>query len=86
MDGVGDTYERLRGRSFASLLQRFEVIRNLAPFGINFVVNSLTLPDLDAAVALAAEVGASEFLLLPEQRVRGGGGIDDLQCRLCVVG
>lgn len=77
VDGVGDTYEALRGRSFNSLRGRFDVIRSLAPFGINFVVNALTLPDLDTAIAFAAEVGATEFLLLPEQPVHGRGGIND---------
>lgn len=81
MDGVGVTYERLRGRPFSSLLCRFDTVRELAPFGINFVVNALTLADLDAAIALAAEVGASEFLLLPEQPVHGRGGIDSRTIR-----
>lgn len=77
MDGVETTYEMLRGKSFSSLRHRFDTIRSLAPFGINFVVNALTLPDLDAALAFAGEVGAIEFLLLPEQPVHGQGGIDD---------
>jgi MoaA/NifB/PqqE/SkfB family radical SAM enzyme len=77
MDGVGTTYEELRGRPFVAFRQRLEIIRSLAAFGINYVVNSRTLPDLDAASALAAEVGAAEFMLLPEQPVRGNGGIDD---------
>jgi MoaA/NifB/PqqE/SkfB family radical SAM enzyme len=76
MDGVGLTYEVLRGRSFATLRRRLETVSTLAPFGINFVVNARTLPDLDAATRLAGEVGATEFLLLPEQPVRGRGGID----------
>ncbi len=78
MDGVGTTYEALRGRSFMAFLRRLETVRSLAPFGINYVVNSRTLPDLDAATELAAEMGAAEFLLLPEQPVRGSGGIDNL--------
>ena len=77
MDGVGRTYESLRRRPFAALLQRLEAIKRLAPFGINFVVNDRTLPDLDAATELAAKIGAAQFLLLPEQPVRGRGGIDD---------
>jgi hypothetical protein len=77
MDGVGATYETLRGRSFTSFRQRFESVRKLAPFGITSSCNANTLPDLDAATALAAEIGASEFLLLPEQPVRGEGGIDE---------
>ncbi len=76
MDGVARTYEELRGRSFDQLLSRLETIRQIAPFGINFVVNASTISELDAAVGIAAEAGAREFLLLPEQRVRGNGGID----------
>ncbi|MCW3096198.1 MAG: putative Fe-S oxidoreductase [Chthonomonadaceae bacterium] len=78
MDGVGSTYELLRGRPFAMLCKRLETIHALAPFGINYVVNARTLHDLDAAVKLADEAGAVEFLLLPEQPVRGFGGIDTL--------
>jgi len=77
MDGVGATYENIRKRSFSSLLKKFEVIRNIAPFGINYLVNYLTFPEIDAAITLAAEVGASEFLLLPELPVDGKGGIDE---------
>jgi sulfatase maturation enzyme AslB (radical SAM superfamily) len=76
MDGVGATYEKIRKRRFASLLNRFELIRDIAPFGINYLVNKLTLPDLDAAVTVATEYGASELLLIPEQPVRGREGID----------
>jgi MoaA/NifB/PqqE/SkfB family radical SAM enzyme len=76
VDGVGNTYEQLRGRSFAKLCERLGVIRTLAPFGINYVVNAQTVLDLDAALELAENAGASEFLLLPEQPVRGRGGID----------
>jgi sulfatase maturation enzyme AslB (radical SAM superfamily) len=76
MDGVGQTYEAIRGRPFAALKSRMETIRALAPFGINYVVNARTLPDLDTAVELSAQMGAREFLLLPEQRAGGGNGID----------
>lgn len=77
MDGVGPTYEALRGRSFASFRRQLEAVRSLAPFGINFVVNARTLPDLDAAMTLAAEVGADEFLLLPEQPSRKSTGMSE---------
>jgi MoaA/NifB/PqqE/SkfB family radical SAM enzyme len=76
MDGINGTYERLRGRPFKALEQRLSSIRKVAQFGINYVVNSDTLPDIDAAAAFAEKVGASEFLLLPEQPVNGHGGID----------
>lgn len=82
MDGIGPTYEMLRGASFPSLLRRLETVREVAPFGINFLVNSRTLPDLDAAISLATEVGATEFLLLPEQPVKGLGGIDNRTIKL----
>jgi len=75
MDGVGFTYERIRGRPFEELLRRLDLVRHLAPFGINYVVNDQTVLDLDSAVATAAMCGASEFLLLPEHSVRGKGGI-----------
>ena len=81
MDGVGTTYEELRGRSFQVLLQRIELLSELAPFGINFVVNGRTFDDLDSAIDLAARLGASEFLLLPEQTVNGRGGIDSITMR-----
>lgn len=75
MDGIGITYEGLRGKRFADFQNQLDRIRRLSPFGINYVVNSQTIPDLDAAVAFASEQGAVEFLLLPEQPVRERGGI-----------
>lgn len=77
MDGIGTTYERLRGRSFDVLAQRLTALKEIVPFGINYVVNSCTLPDIDSAAEFAERVGASEFLLLPEQAVNGRGGIAD---------
>ncbi len=68
MDGIGATYEALRGRAFTALQSRVEIVREIAPFGINYVVNALTFAELDAAADIAAEWGASEFLLLPEQK------------------
>ena len=77
MDGVGSTYEALRGKSFDALIDRVKALSRLAPFGFNFVVNSSTIKDLDSATELAVKLGASEFLLLPEVPVRGREGIDD---------
>ena len=76
MDGVAATYESIRGRSFHTLLQRIEKIREIVCFGINFVVNSKTIHDLDYALALAEQLGATEFLLLPEVPVGRGCEID----------
>jgi molybdenum cofactor biosynthesis enzyme MoaA len=76
VDGVGATYEALRGRSFAAIRSQLEIVREIAPFGINFVVNSQTFADLDGAIDFARESGASEFLLLPEEPVDGMGGVE----------
>ena len=77
MDGVGPTYESIRCRPFDALLERITALERVARFGINFVVNSKTIADLDAAVQLAADLGASEFLLLPEEPVGRGVGINN---------
>jgi pyruvate-formate lyase-activating enzyme len=66
MDGIGTTYEALRGRSFADFSQKLEIVRSAAPFGINYVVNSDTIADLDAAAEFVFSAGATELLLLPE--------------------
>jgi|SRR5690242_11580748 len=76
VDGIGATYESLRGKPFDDLLARLATIRELSPFGINFVVNGRTLPELDSAIELADEFGATEFLLLPQRPAEGSGGID----------
>lgn len=77
MDGVNETYERLRHRSFAILQERIAAVRQTVPFGINYVVNADTFRDIDAAIAIAERVGASEFLILPEQPVKGRAGITE---------
>jgi MoaA/NifB/PqqE/SkfB family radical SAM enzyme len=66
MDGVGDTYESIRRRSFKDLLARMRLVQTIASFGINFVVNEQTLSDLDEAVAIATDLGGCELLLLPQ--------------------
>ncbi len=75
VDGVGPTYQRLRGRSFDGLVKRLAALKEITRFGINYVVNSCTLADIDSTVEFAERAGASEFLLLPEQPVTGRGGI-----------
>ncbi len=76
MDGIGRTYETLRGKSFQTFIKQLNYVREIAPFGINFVVNTKTIHDLDNAVTIAHNEGAAEFLLLPEQPVFGKGGIN----------
>jgi MoaA/NifB/PqqE/SkfB family radical SAM enzyme len=71
MDGVGATYESIRRRSFDELLARFQHVRSISNFGINVVINELTLPNLDDVAIVASDVGACELLLLPQVPVRG---------------
>lgn len=70
MDGVGETYESIRRRSFAELLARLKLVRSISRFGINVVINDRTLPDLDEEAVVAADAGACELLLLPQMPVR----------------
>lgn len=76
VDGVGSTYERLRGRSFEKLLRQLYFARQLVPIGINAIINADTINDLDSLVDLAAEVNASELLLLPQQPTNRVSEID----------
>jgi MoaA/NifB/PqqE/SkfB family radical SAM enzyme len=76
MDGIGPTYEALRGKSFIEFCHRIELVHNISSFGINFVVNSSTFPDLENAIVLASEMGATNFLLLPQQPTKKEDGID----------
>jgi pyruvate-formate lyase-activating enzyme len=75
MDGVGATYESFRGKTFKQFRDQLQLVQALAPFGINFVVNAATLPEIDAAVTIAIESGAAEFLLLPERPTQKRPGI-----------
>lgn len=76
MDGIGKTYELNRGRSFSKLIERIQALAKITPFGINFIVNSSTVNELEKAVQLATDLGASEFLLLPEVPTHSRSGID----------
>ena len=75
MDGMYKTYEKLRGRSFSALTNNLHIISDMLKFGINYVVNAETLPQLNEAIDFAERIGASEFLLLPEQPTRNAVGI-----------
>lgn len=76
VDGVGRTYEEQRGKPFVSLLKAMELIATLSPFGINVVVNERTVVELDAVAELAQTFGASELLLLPQQKTSKAASID----------
>ncbi len=75
VDGIGTTYERLRGRSFGAVRDAAGRLGSIAPFGINVVVNADTIGELDELEGFAHDVGASELLLLPEQPTAAVPGI-----------
>jgi MoaA/NifB/PqqE/SkfB family radical SAM enzyme len=78
MDGVGDTYESIRRRSFPGLQARMKIVRDISCFGINIIVNERTMPELDEAATVAADSGATELLLLPQVAVRRMGAVTDV--------
>lgn len=78
MDGVDETYEAIRGRSFTMFKRQIRLIQSVSPFGINIVVNERTLPELDRAAAIAVDCGAYEILLLPQTPVLMRPGINDI--------
>jgi pyruvate-formate lyase-activating enzyme len=88
VDGVGATYERLRRRPFAAVRASAVLLRSVAPIGINAVVNADTIGELDDLAEFAADVGASELLLLPEQPTAATPGISDADAErlVCWVG
>lgn len=76
IDGIGPTYARLRGKPFDRLKAAVELVASVAPFGVNTVVTSETIDELDAVAHFAAAAGARELLLLPEQRTSHSPGLD----------
>lgn len=75
VDGVGGTYERLRGRPFAAVAAAAQLLRSVAPLGVNTVVNADTVGELDRIAQFAVDVGARELLLLPQQATGSVPGI-----------
>lgn len=76
MDGINSTYESIRGRPFQKFIDNVKLLSKVVPFGINIVVNQHTVGDLTEAAELAENLGASEFLLLPEVAVGKGANIE----------
>lgn len=76
MDGVDSTYESIRGRSFKQLIEKIRLVEGRIPFGINYVVNQKTIPDLKKGIDIASDLGAKEFLLLPEIPFGKGTAVD----------
>lgn len=78
MDGIYSTYESIRGKLFDDLKYNLSLLSGNIPFGINYVVNSRTIDDLENAAHLIESFGASELLLLPEEQVGLGRQIDKI--------
>lgn len=79
MDGLDSTYERLRGRSFKKFLSAVSIIKGIAPFGINYVLNSDTINQMEEAIFFAQNLGAKEFLILPQINKNGNFNSDHLK-------
>jgi Predicted Fe-S oxidoreductases len=77
MDGIGHNYESIRRRPFDKFIAHMKLVRTIANFGINFIVNEHTLLDLDNAVAIAADLGSCELLLLPQMATRKCPQVDN---------
>jgi Predicted Fe-S oxidoreductases len=85
MDGLGLTYERLRGKSFTNFISAISIIKTIAPFGINYVLNKDTIDELEEAISFSNVLGAKEFLILPELDKLGNTNkeiLDKLKCFL----
>lgn len=78
MDGINARYEAIRECSFQSFLEILTKLQRDFLFGINYVVNSDTIGDLNKAIEIAEKFSASEFLLLPEVGYGRGKEIDEL--------
>lgn len=76
MDGVDNNYESIRGKKFTDLIRSLSLLQDQITYGINFVVNANTINDLDQAIDICEQYGASELLLLPEVCSGLGAGID----------
>lgn len=65
IDGIEPIYSQLRQRPLNTLLPKLRLLQGQIPFGINTVVNKLTVNKLDDLKSLFLEYGAFELLLLP---------------------
>lgn len=68
VDAPEPLYSAMRRRPLASLEPVFHGLRRRIPFGVNTVVNRLTLGRLSETLGQAREWGAIDLLLLPETK------------------
>lgn len=76
VDAVEGRYEKIRGRPYIQIVKQLTKLCVRFRVGINTVVNSDTIRDLQHVAQLASDVGAEELLLLPEQPTGARRGID----------
>jgi len=65
IDGKEPVYSQLRKKAFSNLEPNLKILKDAIPFGINTVVNKLTVNHLDDVKSIFEEYGAFELLLLP---------------------
>jgi len=65
IDGKEPIYSQLRKKSLDDLIPKIKLLRGNIPFGINAVINKLTVHHLDDLKDIFFEYGAFELLLLP---------------------
>ncbi|WP_374461817.1 radical SAM protein [Chryseobacterium taeanense] len=65
IDGIEPIYSKLRKKPLDNLLPNLKMLKGNIPFGINAVINKLTVTKLDDLKSLFYEYDAFELLLLP---------------------
>jgi MoaA/NifB/PqqE/SkfB family radical SAM enzyme len=65
IDGKEPIYSKLRKKELSKLLLNLKLLEGRIPFGINAVINKLTVNHLDDLKSLFYDYGAFELLLLP---------------------
>ncbi|MDD4051244.1 MAG: radical SAM protein [candidate division Zixibacteria bacterium] len=78
VDGIEPTYSRMRKRKLAKLSDVIAYLKGRIRFGINVVINSETIRQLDDISRLSRNWGAHEMLLLPII-VNGQGALTDAE-------
>lgn len=66
IDSVEPVYSKLRNRPLVPVLDGIAHLSGQIPFGINTVVNTLTLSTLDQMLQFVRDIGATDWLLLPQ--------------------
>ncbi len=85
MDGLHKNYEFLRGIPFKIFLEKLGIVKNCVRFGLNILVNDLTVDELDDIAEFSEKNKSSEILLLPEINRQGnlamkGKSIEKMNC------